>query len=61
MWADVTVEISKLEGRALWFTVSVRDPIDEVVATGTHGRFVIDVAKTLRRLQQKQEAFAQAS
>ena len=61
MWADVTAEITELDGRALTFTVSVRDPIDAVVATGTHDRFVIDVAKTLERLQHKAEAFAQAS
>ena len=61
MWADVTVEISSCDGRALSFTVTVRDPIDEVVASGTHDRFVIDIAKTLERLQHKAEAFAQAS
>jgi len=61
MWADVTAEITEIDGRAVSFTVTVRDPIDEVVATGTHDRFVIDVAKTLERLQHKAEAFAQAS
>ena len=61
MWAEVTAEISKLEGRGLSFDVTVRDPIDEVVAKGTHDRFVIDVDKTLHRLRQKEEAFAQVS
>lgn len=61
MWADVTIEITKLDGRALSFAVTVRDPVDEAVATGTHDRFVIDVAKTLQRLRHKEEAFAHVS
>ncbi|MGI9412428.1 MAG: thioesterase family protein [Hyphomicrobiales bacterium] len=61
MWAEVTAEVTRLDERALSFAVTVRDPVDELVASGSHDRFVIDVAKTLQRLRHKEEAFAQAS
>jgi predicted thioesterase len=58
MWAEIDVELTSAEGRALCFRVNVRDPIDDSVASGTHNRFVIDIAKTVQRLRRKQEAFA---
>lgn len=61
MWAEVTAEISALNGRALTFAVTVSDPVDDVVARGAHNRFVIDVAKTRTRLSHKAEAFKGAS
>ena len=61
MWVDITIVIASMEGRAVSFAVTVRDPVDEVVAAGTHDRFIIDVAKTIARLRQKEAAFAQAS
>ncbi|MCB1437285.1 MAG: hypothetical protein KDJ46_08940 [Rhodobiaceae bacterium] len=53
MWAEVTVEIAKLDGRAVSFNVSVADPVDAVVAKGRHDRFIIDVAKVKERLAAK--------
>lgn len=61
MWAEVKAEISVHDGRAVSFAVSVSDPVDDVVARGTHDRFIIDIAKTLARLSQKAEAFESTS
>ena len=61
MWTEITIEISDVNGRAVAFTVTARDPIDEVVASGVHKRFVIDVAKTLEGLGRKADAFEQMS
>ncbi len=61
MSAEVSAEISQLNGRAVSLTVTVSDPVDDVVASGTHERFVIDVGKTLDRLRQKADAFKQIS
>lgn len=61
MSAEVSAEISELNGRAVSLAVTVKDPVDDVVASGTHERFVIDVSKTLDRLRQKADAFEQIS
>lgn len=61
MWAEISVELNALDGRAASFTVAVRDPIDDSVAKGTHSRFIIDVARTAERLRHKAEAFGAAS
>lgn len=53
MWADITVEIAKLDGRAVTFNVSVADPVDAKVAKGSHSRFIIDVDKVKGRLAAK--------
>ena len=45
MWAEVTVKVSKVDGRAVTFEVIVADPVDDVVGKGTHNRFIIDVEK----------------
>jgi len=60
MWAEVTAELTVRDGRGLCFAVNVSDPIDDVVARGTHDRFIIDVAKTQIRLSHKAEAFKSA-
>lgn len=61
MSAEVSAEISELNGRAVSLAVTVKDPVDDVVASGTHERFVIDVRKTLDRLRQKADAFEKIS
>ena len=58
MWAEITVKISAIEGRAVTFAVTARDAADDLIATGRHDRFVIDVGQTLARLKRKAEAFA---
>jgi predicted thioesterase len=56
--ADSTVEISvriaKIEGRKVAFEVSVKDDVD-IIGSGTHTRFVVDVARTKDRLKTKAE------
>ena len=61
MSAEVRAEVSALNGRAVSLAITVRDPVDDVVASGNHERFVINVGKTLDRLKQKADAFEQIS
>jgi predicted thioesterase len=49
---EVTVCVIAVEGRKVTLEASVRDEID-TVSTGTHTRFVVDVAKTKERLKAK--------
>jgi predicted thioesterase len=49
---EITVRVANLEGRRITFAVSARDELDEI-STGTHGRFVVEVAKTIARLKAK--------
>lgn len=52
MWVDITVTLAEVKGPAVCFDFSVRDGI-EVVATGKHNRFIVDVEKTAQRLKAK--------
>ena len=52
MWVEISVTVSKVEGRAVSFDVTARDNVEDV-ARGRHNRFVIDVAKTAERLKGK--------
>lgn len=61
MWAEISAEISELKGRAVTFRITVRDPVDETVASGTHHRFVIDVRSTLERLRKKADTVGQVA
>jgi fluoroacetyl-CoA thioesterase len=47
-----TVELISVEGRKLTFTVSAHDGVD-LIAQGTHERFVIDKAKFDKKLSGK--------
>ena len=51
---EVTVTITKLEGRAVSFEATVKDSVEEV-GRGVHNRFVVDVEKTYERLKAKRE------
>ncbi|MDJ0949219.1 MAG: LysR family transcriptional regulator [Alphaproteobacteria bacterium] len=53
MWVDITATVREVDGRAVVFDVTARDPIDDLVARGRHHRFVIDVSKTKERLAAK--------
>ncbi len=57
MWAEITVNISAVEGRAIAFDVSAVDAAGDKIASGRHDRFVIDVSQTLARLKKKADAF----
>jgi len=52
MTVEVTVRVTAVEKRMVSFDVAVRDELEEV-SRGTHGRFVVDVAKTIERLKAK--------
>lgn len=52
MTAEITVEVTEVAGRQIAFKITARDNLD-AIATGTHKRFVVDVAKTHERLKAK--------
>ena len=52
MKVEIAVTVTLVEGRRVVFEISAKDGI-EPISTGTHGRFVVDVNKTLQRLKAK--------
>jgi fluoroacetyl-CoA thioesterase len=52
MSVEITVTVREVEGRKVSFDVSAKDEI-EPICSGTHGRFVVDVSKTIERLKAK--------
>ena len=52
MTVELTVTISSAEGRAIGFEISGKDSVD-AICRGKHNRFVVDVAKTAKRLKAK--------
>jgi predicted thioesterase len=54
---EISVRITAVDGRKIAFEVSARDELDTVSA-GTHGRFVVEVARTKDRLKAKAEKLA---
>jgi fluoroacetyl-CoA thioesterase len=52
MTVEITVKITAIEGRQVTFEATARDDL-EPIGTGTHTRFVVDVAKTVERLRAK--------
>lgn len=61
MWSQVTVTVSKVDGRAVTFDVTVADPVDAVVGKGTHNRFIVDVEKVKMGLAAKARKAAEMS
>lgn len=49
---EISARVAAVDGRRVTFEVSVKDELD-TVSTGTHARFVVDVAKTKERLKAK--------
>ena len=49
---EINARVIAVEGRKVVFEVSVKDELD-TVSSGTHARFVVDVAKTKERLKAK--------
>jgi len=45
-------EVTKVDGRRIEFNVTARDEIEEI-GTGTHERFVVDLARLSQRLAAK--------
>ena len=52
MWVDITVTLVEVNGPAVCFDFSARDSVEEV-ARGKHNRFIVDIEKTVQRLQKK--------
>lgn len=52
MTVEISAEVSKVDGRAVSFAVTGRDPFDAICAC-KHVRFVVDVAKTEQRIAAK--------
>jgi predicted thioesterase len=52
MSVEITVSVNVVEGRRIVFEISAKDDIERI-STGTHGRFVVDVNKTIERLKAK--------
>lgn len=53
LWVEVAAKLIARDGRRVTFEVTVRDQIDDPIARGTHGRFVVDKSKTRERLAAK--------
>ena len=52
MSVEIKVMVNAIEGRKVSFDISAKDEI-ESICSGTHGRFVVDVGKTIERLKAK--------
>lgn len=52
MTVEITVTVAEVEGRKVRFTVTAKDELDQI-CSGTHGRFMVDVGKTVERLKAK--------
>ena len=59
MSVEITVTVAAVEGRKVTFEISAKDNMDQICA-GTHGRFVVDVNKTVERLKAKAAKLAAA-
>lgn len=57
MSVEITVTVTAVEGRKVTFAITAKDNMDQICA-GTHGRFVVDVGKTVERLKAKAAKFA---
>ena len=52
MRVEITATVAAVDGRRVTFDVSARDDLEQI-CSGTHGRFVTDVGKTIDRLKKK--------
>ena len=52
MTVEITATVSAVEGRKVGFEVSAKDNVEQI-CSGTHGRFAVDVGKTIERLKAK--------
>lgn len=52
MWADITATVSSVDGRAVRFDISAKDPVEQI-CRGSHSRFIVDIDKTLARVKEK--------
>ncbi len=52
MDVELTVTVSQIDGRQVWFDVVARDAVDEI-GRGRHGRFMVAVDKLRQRIAGK--------
>jgi len=52
MSVEITAMVVAVDGRKVTFEISAKDSLDQI-CSGTHGRFVVDVNKTVERLKAK--------
>jgi predicted thioesterase len=52
MGVEITATVKSLEGRKVTFEIAAKDDV-EPIGSGTHTRFVVEVAKTHERLKAK--------
>jgi len=52
MNVDITATVNAVDGRKVSLDISAKDDLEPICA-GTHGRFVVDKAKTVERLKAK--------
>ena len=52
MEVEITATVTAIDGRKVMFEIAAKDEV-EPIATSTHTRFVVDVAKTHERLKAK--------
>lgn len=56
-WVDITVTVTAAEGRSISFDIKAHDAVEQI-CRGTHSRFIVDIAKTISRLQGKIDAIS---
>lgn len=59
MSVEITATVAAVEGRKVKFEILAKDSLD-LICTGTHGRFVVDVNKTVEHLKAKAAKLAGA-
>ena len=52
MTVEITATVIAVEGRKVSFEVSAKDNVEQI-CSGTHGRFAVNVGKTIERLKAK--------
>lgn len=57
MSVEITATVAAVDGRKVTFEISAKDNLEQV-CSGTHGRFVVDVNKTVERLKAKASKLA---
>lgn len=55
MRVHVVARVTKVEGGHIWFDVTAHDE-KELIGDGRHGRFLVDEARFLRRLELKRQS-----
>jgi predicted thioesterase len=60
MDVEITVTVAEIDRSKVVFDVSATDPVD-VICTGQHERFVVDVERTRQRLRAKAAKAAEAA